>query len=700
MTRIVLSLLCALVIGWTASGRSVSGYADPFWGNGPTRLSPSEGAARGWNWEKAQSGNTHPGAVLPFDWVSACPYSGGYPTGYGQLICSWSGAASELSATNTAFGISHFQHSGTGWISKFYNYLLVTPFVSGCNTGKASVLADETARPGYYAARLADYGVSFELVPRRFAACHRYRYEGGRGNLLVDATSLGLRREYVRPANYGFVGERVESFRVAAIGPAAWTGTVRAHGRDLHFAFCVEGRTEDPFCRDGAFGCSVIGDTAEAYVGFSLQGVEEARQRAEEARKTGFDASLRQATADWESELSRVQAFFRDARDERVFYSALYQSMIKPVDCGGAYVDFSTFWDIYRTELPLILSLNPEVGRGILEHIMSVVERLGFAPVCQIMDDSVVHKDVQATALPVYSLCDGFFRGLLSTNDYPRVKRAFSREFGHADIREMSPTHALDLSGAYAAAAYVATSCQDRGYAQELIGRQDIWRSAYDGTTGLLISDAPYYEGNHWNYSFRPHPGMNDRISIAGGERGFLSLLDKFFAVDAALDDWSPETDRIRRVGRFEGLNNEADMDAPFAYLWCGRSDRLSEMIDLIRRCRFSGGKGGCPGNNDSGATGSWYVWSCLGLYPLTGTPYYLLGSPSVDRADIRFRRGTLTITVRRESEKSIYPHGYERDGRILDEPWIEVSDLERGGSLVFRLGDRPCPPSTVPRWL
>ncbi len=58
---------------------------DPFWGSGATTSAPSEGMSRGWNWEKAQSGNTHPGAVLPFGWVSACGFSGGYTSGYGRI---------------------------------------------------------------------------------------------------------------------------------------------------------------------------------------------------------------------------------------------------------------------------------------------------------------------------------------------------------------------------------------------------------------------------------------------------------------------------------------------------------------------------------------------------------------------------------------------------------------------------------------
>ena len=193
-------------------------------------------------------------------------------------------------------------------------------------------------------------------------------------------------------------------------------------------------------------------------------------------------------------------------------------------------------------------------------------------------------------------------------------------------------------------------------------------------------------------------------MALAGGAGLFCALLDDFFCVGYEPDpnepvqpnrrkgiaDYMPEFTRERplRPGHFEGLCNESDMDAPYAYLWCGRTDRLAEVLDLVRRCRFTAGEGGCPGNNDAGSLGSWYVWSCLGLYPMTGTARYLLGSPSVESAEIDFVGGTLKIAVERESPKSIYPAGYSLNGRDLREPWVRVADLETGGTLLFRLKD------------
>lgn len=674
---------------------------DLFWGSGATESPASEGMARGWNWEKAQSGNTHPGAVAPFGWVSACAYSGAYPTGYGRVGTSWSGPAPVIGSGKRAWGITHFHHSGTGWINRFYNYFLFTPYSANADISVDSALDDERARPGFYEAKLTGYGTSFELTVDKYAACHRYAFPDGRGCLRVDLRQGGLRPKYVHHAYPKYKVERPQACEVRASGDGAWRGRVRFHGVDIFFSLHVRGKVKSSSCGDGLIDVRLEGDAAEAYVGFSLSGEAEAADRAAAAVSDGFDGVYVRTRKAWRDMFDRVQVKTSDAGGRTLFYSTLYHSLVKPVEHGDGYIDFSTFWDVYRTGLPLILSIDRKTGRGVCEHIMSVVERKGFSPICQIMDDAVVHKDMQATALPVYTLSDAFFRGVLTEADYPRLKAVYGREFAHADISGMSPTHALDLSGAYGAAAFVADACGDKAYALELRNQAAVWKQAYDGNTGLLHEKAKYYEGNHMNYSFRPHPGMAERIALSGGTDGYLSQLDGFFCRGRTFPDWTPANDRVRRPGSFEGLNNESDMDTPYAYIWCGRPDRTAEVVDLIRRCRFRNGEGGCPGNNDSGGTSSWYVWNSLGIYPLTGTPYYLLGTPSVDSATFRFSRGILKIAVERESAESVYPVGYVFNGEAFRNPWIEVGKLEVGGTLLFRLADRPASGTApVPGWL
>ena len=55
-----------------------------FQGNSVVQTEPREGIAAAWHFIKGLSGNTHPGAQLPFGKLSVGCYSGGYPTGYGN----------------------------------------------------------------------------------------------------------------------------------------------------------------------------------------------------------------------------------------------------------------------------------------------------------------------------------------------------------------------------------------------------------------------------------------------------------------------------------------------------------------------------------------------------------------------------------------------------------------------------------------
>ena len=688
--------LCVLVATWKVCAVGEYGAVDPFWGSGGTQSPKSEGMARGWSWLKAQTGNTHPGAVRPFGWVSVCAYSGAYSSGYGRFGVSSGGPAPERLKKMTGFGFTHFHHSGTGYIGKFYNLFLFTPHAPAADVSKASALTDETAVPGFYAATLADYGASFELTARPFAACHRYRFPDGKGIVEIDTTAAGYRRDIAGgPKNYRETAtcERLEQAN------GGWRGSVMIDGTRLYFDLRIlRGSVKDAQAKDGRIKIVFDGQIAETAIAFSYVGAEEAASRANEAALAGFDKSRNEAAADWSARLSRIRADFADKRLRSRFYSALYHSLVKPSDSGGKWSDFVTMWDVYRTQLPLAMSVEPDIARPMLLSLLSDSERLGYIPNFQLIYGDSARTDVQATSLALFTLADGFFRGALTKADYPRIKAAATREFANPDVEKRSPSHTIDIAGAYYAMAFVAKACGDGAYAEELRRLSGVWRKAYDPATGYLRERAKYYEGDNRTYSFRPHPGMADRIELAGGTAKFMRMLDDFFAV--GYEPRPGEKDRIFRPGRFEGFNNESDIDAPFAYLWCGRADRMSEVIDLGRRCRFTDGEGGCPGNNDSGGISAWFVQACLGLHPVSGTPYYALGTPSVEKAEVDFARGTLRIRVVRESPRSIYPAGYAMDGRDLREPWVKVDELERGGELTFRLADNPSSAkSPAPKW-
>ena len=676
-------------------------FADPFWGTAPAAPLKSEGMARGWSWEKAQIGNTHPGAVRPLGWVSVCAYSGAYSSGYGRHNCSSDGPTPELYDRKVAWGFSHFHNSGTGWIGSFYNYFLFKPFAPGCDATRISDLVDERAEPGYYAATLKDYKTSFELTAASQAACHRYRFPGGKGIIRIDTTACGITRT-IGVRNYN---EKITWGSVAKDSPNAWHGYNFVKGVNLRFDLRIKGNVVSAKNDAGVIELVVDGEEAESAIGFSLISSAEAKSRVEDAVKKGFDAVRNEAKEEWTAQLDRIRAKFATEDQAKAFYGALYQSLVKPCDYGGGFVDFTTLWDTYRTEMPLLMSFSPK-ARDMALFMLGMIEENGRFPVQYSMTDKLTSNSGQAAALSAYVLCDAFFRGALTAEDYPRLKKALESEIASVQFENRSSSFVLDYVGACNAAAEVAMCCGDGSFASKMKEKALRWKDVYDEKTGLLSAKGKFYEGNNWNYSFRPHPYMRDRVALAGGAERFNALLDKFFCVGYEPDpnepvqpdrrkgiaDYMPEFTRERplRPGHFEGLCNETDMDTPYAYLWCGRSDRLAEVLDLVRRCRFTGGEGGCPGNNDAGSLSSWYVWSCLGLYPLAGTSSYLLGSPSVESAELRFSQGLLNIKVERKSPNAIYPVGYRLNGRTFECPCLPVAEVEKGGELVFVLDGKP----------
>ena len=701
--KCALSGLAVLMAAAVPAGAGeLTDLVDPFWGNGRTESPESQGWARGWTWLKAQMGNTIPGALTPFGWVSVCAYTGNYPCGYGLLKCCCEGAPGYADKEMVADGFTHFHHNGTGFAGRFYNYFLFSPGAEGSDFSRFSRLVGEKASPGYYAATLADRNCSFEVTARPKAACHRYRFPSGRGRIVIDTRHIGLRRK----AGDGIRGmsEKCEGFKVRRVSADRWVGTSRFHQLDFHFAIKAKADGLSSSEKDGVITIEVGGVSAETFIGFSLKDQKTAEERLDEAMRIGFDGSRREAADEWEKALARVRVRFSDEALRRRFYSTLYFSFVKPVDTEIGFLDYFTLWDVYRTQLPLVLSTFPETARLMMDDMMAVSEKLGFYPIARNMTGHRLGRDNgQAADLSVYVLADAFFRGVLTPKDYPRLKGVFDKQLRGSSIKGKSPTYALDHAGACRAAQYVAELCGDGEYAGELKRGSEVWRKVYNPGTGYLVNTGKvfYYEGNFRNYSFRAHTGMAGRIALAGGMDRFLAMLDDFFCVDYVPWRWDKKRDRSKRDGYFEGLNNQSDMESPFTYIWCGRPDRTAAVIDHVRRYRFTDGPGGCPGNNDSGATSSWYVWGCLGIYPLTGTPYYLMGSPSVDEAEVDFARGTLKIKAERAGKSSIYPVGYEFNGRRFREPWMTVKELEGGGTLVIRLADKPSETAApIPTWL
>ncbi|MBQ8402169.1 MAG: glycoside hydrolase family 92 protein, partial [Clostridia bacterium] len=353
-------------------------YVDPFHGNGTIDLPEPEGIAAAWHFIKGLCGNTHPGAVLPFGKYSVCPYTGGYSSGYGINQVNSGEPIRKLMEEMRIIGFSHFHHSGTGAIGVYYNYAVVTPY-AGEKLDRYTP-AGETAAPGYYAVTLAESGIHCECTVAETGAYHRYTFPAGGGSISVDFENDGLYTDSLRGKAVDPVVKRISDSELRA--------SVTLQNVRFHFAVVFRGN--GALDGDGIYHMSEAGQVTVILTAGCTSMEDTLRESA--GNTMDFDRVRSAAAETWEQSLGRIDVDSDEDENElRIFYSNLYQSLIKPCDWGGGgflwegapfVVDFATMWDIYKTNLPLIYTLYPAVSEHIAAMYLRLGKTLGKLPHC------------------------------------------------------------------------------------------------------------------------------------------------------------------------------------------------------------------------------------------------------------------------------------------------------------------------------
>jgi len=85
----------------------------------------------------------------------------------------------------------------------------------------------------------------------------------------------------------------------------------------------------------------------------------------------------------------------------------------------------------------------------------------------------------------------------------------------------------------------------------------------------------------------------------------------------------------------------------------------------------------------------AWYVWSAMGIHPLTpGRADLLLASPLFPQITVRRGNGVaLTINAPAASAGNLYIQSLNVNGSASTKPWLPESVVTSGGTLDFRLG-------------
>lgn len=177
---------------------------------------------------------------------------------------------------------------------------------------------------------------------------------------------------------------------------------------------------------------------------------------------------------------------------------------------------------------------------------------------------------------------------------------------------------------------------------------------------------------SHRPISFVPH-NQAELITLFGGPAEFVRRLDFIHDQD------------ITYIG------NEPSFLTVFQYHYAGRPGLSAKRAHFYIPAFFSPTPGGLPGNDDSGAMGSFLAFSMMGLFPNPGQDVYLITAPFFPSVNITHPITGRTATIRNvnfdPSYGAIYIQSATLDGEPYTKSWVDHSFFTEGKELVLTLG-------------
>ena len=709
-------------------------------------------------------GTTNPGAVVPNGMMAVVPFNvmGSAENRYDKDARWWS---TPYEYHNRFFtGFAHGALSGVGCPD-------MGSLLTMATTGELEVdyrnygseYRDEEASPGYYAVTLSKYGIRAEATASPRTSVERYTFPGGEGHLLlnlgegltnesgamvrrVSATEIeGMKLLGTFCYNPQKVFPVYFVLRVSKTPSAAgyWKKQRKMTGVEAEWTpdngryklYTEYGRelAGDDIGYWFTFDDLQAGEQIEVRMGISYVSAENARRNleAEQADGESFDALREAALGRWNADLGRIRVEGGTEAQRRVFYTALYHTLIHPnllsdvngeyplmersgevgVTEGERYTVFS-LWDTYRNVHQLLTLVYPERQVEMVRSMIDIYREWGWMPRWELYGRETFTMEGDP-AIPV--ITDTWMKGLrdfdietayeafrksattpgaqnlLRPDIDPYIERGYiPLGFYAQDLAgDVSVSHALEYYVADAALARLADSLGHREDARLFRERSLGYRHYYDREYGTLrpilpdgsfltpfdpkagenFSAAPgFHEGSSWNYTFYVPHDVEGLVRLMGGRRKFVEKLQMVFD---------------------EGLYDPAnEPDIAYAYLFSrfpGEAWRTQRETRRLLERYFTVEPDGIPGNDDTGTMSAWAVFTMLGFYPdCPGEAAYTLTAPTFDRAEIDTPQGTLTIEKHGEG----YIRRMTLGGRPLSKYRLTHDELLRGGTLTFELNN------------
>lgn len=183
------------------------------------------------------------------------------------------------------------------------------------------------------------------------------------------------------------------------------------------------------------------------------------------------------------------------------------------------------------------------------------------------------------------------------------------------------------------------------------------------------------YEGSAWLYTFFVPQDQAKLIATLGGPEEFVRRLDY-----------------LHESGILY-LGDEQGFLPVFQYHYAGRPGKSAERAHAYIPSQFNDTLVGIPGNDDSGAMGSFLSLTMMGIFPNPGQDVYLITPPFFEEVSIRNQITGKKATIKNinfDAEyKNIYIQSAKLNGKPYTKNWLSHDFFLKGGVLELTLGPK-----------
>lgn len=479
-------------------------------------------------------------------------------------------------------------------------------------------------------------------------------------------------------------------------------------------------------------------------VAISAVSTDGARLNLKELDGVSFDQLRQKGVEMWEKELSKytVKA---DRKTMETFYTSAYHAALHPFlfqDADGSYRAYDkniakaegftnltvfSLWDTYRALHPWFnlvhQDVNADVANAMLDHYDRSVEHMlpiwsfyGNETWCMIGYHAVsVLADMIVKGVPGFDY-ERAFEAMKTTAMNPNFDCLPEyRANGYVPFDKEAESVSKTLEYAYddyciAQAAKALGKEEDYRYFlnrslsyQTLIdpdtrfmrGRDSNgnWRTpfspiAYQGP-GSVHGWGDITEGFTLQYTWYVPHDVQGYINEAG-EDFLLERLDSLFLQELP-EDIPGAHDIWGRIGGY-WHGNEPCHHIPYLYNWFRQPWKCQKWVREIADRFYGNTPDALSGNDDCGQMSAWYMFNCIGFYPVApSSNVYSIGSPCVEAITVELSGGKkIRMTAENWSKENVYVKELYVNGEKYDKSYLTYDQVRDGIDLRFVMSDRP----------